>query len=227
MIDRSTSRFPIISTAVVLVAVVTMIALGFWQLGRAYERDELHLKLTERLDLPVVAYPFAQPGDERYRYRKLSAPCDRVVEWQVTGGTDVNEQGGWRHVATCFSQSDSRNFLVDFGVSRSPEFEAQWGGGPVTGYGVYGPDRRGVFERSFGPNVARELMIVSDRAAQGLVASKQPDPQSEENSSWAYMGQWFLFAITALVIYGLVLRQKLRAGTGRKSSSGRPGASPR
>lgn len=222
MNDSSTRRIPIISTVVVLAAVITMIALGFWQLGRAYERDELQITLKQRLDLPVAAYPFTQPSDGRYRYRKLSAACDRVDGWQVTGGTDENEQGGWRHIANCFSAANSRNFLVDFGVSRSPQFSAEWEGGVVTGFGVYEPDRRGAFERSFGTEVPRQLMIISDTPAAGLVASKQPDPMGEENSSWAYMGQWFLFALTALVIYGLVLRQKLGLTTGRRSDPASP-----
>ena len=48
----------------------------------------------------------------------------------------------------------------------------------------------------------------------GLIASRQPDPSEETNSSWSYTGQWFLFALTALVIYALALRKRWReAGT--------------
>ena len=59
-----------------------------------------------------------------------------------------------------------------------------------------------------------KLMIVAEEAAAGLVPSAQPQPMAaEENSSWAYAGQWFFFALTALVIYGFALRSRL---AGRK-----------
>jgi cytochrome oxidase assembly protein ShyY1 len=56
----------------------------------------------------------------------------------------------------------------------------------------------------------RPLMVVAETPAPGLVASRQPDPREETNSSWAYTGQWFLFALTALVIYVLALRKRWR-----------------
>jgi len=53
-------------------------------------------------------------------------------------------------------------------------------------------------------------MIVARDPVEGLLPSRQPQPSEEENSSWAYAGQWFFFALTALVIYFFAVRSRLR-----------------
>jgi surfeit locus 1 family protein len=48
----------------------------------------------------------------------------------------------------------------------------------------------------------------------GLAPLAPPDPSDLPNNHLAYAGQWFFFALTALVIYVLALRRR------RKSSPG-------
>jgi surfeit locus 1 family protein len=48
----------------------------------------------------------------------------------------------------------------------------------------------------------------------GLSQLALPDPGDLPNNHLAYAGQWFFFALTALVIYGLAIRKKLRGGAG-------------
>jgi surfeit locus 1 family protein len=54
--------------------------------------------------------------------------------------------------------------------------------------------------------------VVADPPLGGLVANAQPDPRSLPNNHLSYAVQWFLFAITALVIYGLALWRRGKSG---------------
>jgi surfeit locus 1 family protein len=51
---------------------------------------------------------------------------------------------------------------------------------------------------------------VADPPLAGLAANARPDPADIPNNHWSYAVQWFLFAGTALVIYALALRKRLR-----------------
>jgi surfeit locus 1 family protein len=44
-----------------------------------------------------------------------------------------------------------------------------------------------------------------------LQPNARPDPNDIPNNHLSYAVQWFLFALTALVIYGLALRKRLAA----------------
>lgn len=186
-----------------------MITLGFWQLGRARERDRLHERLIERLSLPDAEYPYFAPADENFLFRRVAAQCERVEGWQTRAGVSAEGATGWRRIARCRSPFGT-SFLADLGIAAQPAGEVKWAGGVVRGRAVRSPDNRGPFERLFGPAPPRRLMIVAESAAPGLSPSKQPDPAEESNSSWSYMVQWFLFAVTALVIYALALRNRWR-----------------
>ena len=50
---------------------------------------------------------------------------------------------------------------------------------------------------------------VADPPLAGLEANGVPDPSEIPNNHFAYAIQWFLFALTALVIYGLAVRKRL------------------
>ena len=55
MTQRSIPRIPIISTLIVLAAVITMIALGFWQLGRMDEKEALIARYADSGELSEVS----------------------------------------------------------------------------------------------------------------------------------------------------------------------------
>ena len=52
--------------------------------------------------------------------------------------------------------------------------------------------------------------LVADRPQAGLAANGRPDQSEIPNNHFAYAVQWFVFAATALVIYGLALRKRMR-----------------
>lgn len=211
-----TRRIPILATLLVALAVATMIALGFWQIGRAYERDAGKAQMVAHSRLPVTEYPYGDADREDLLFRRLSATCDAVQSWETRGGEGVNGQNGWRHIATCLSRAHGATFQADMGISTAPDAQPAWTGGPVVGHAVHAPDTRGIVDSALRKKVARPLMIVAETPAPGLAPSKQPDPTQEANSSWSYAGQWFLFAITALVIYALALRRRWRERGGRE-----------
>jgi surfeit locus 1 family protein len=206
-------RVPVIPTIVVAAAIATMVALGFWQLGRGAERDQLKRAMIERPEMPVMDYPFDNPRNESYLYRKLRANCDEIFELNVVGGRDASGRTGWRQIASCLSPS-GQTFQSQIGVASKPDTVADWAGGSVEGIAVLAPDRRGFWERLAFTPPQRPLMIVADEPKAGLLPSQRPDPADYENTSWGYAGQWFFFALTALVIYILALKKSV-TGTRR------------
>ena len=53
-------------------------------------------------------------------------------------------------------------------------------------------------------------VIVADPPLAGLQPNARPDPRNLPNNHFSYAVQWFLFAGTAVVIYGLALRKRLK-----------------
>lgn len=203
-------RLPIIPTIVVALAVGIMIALGFWQLDRARQKDAAMDSWQANMHLPVTAYPMQNATDERYRFRRLSANCLRVVDWKIIGGRSVDGQSGWKHVAYCSTGAEGPGLVVDMGVSKRPDVSVNWEGGLVTGYATLEPDNSGMMDRMMGRSSSLRLMIVADTPAPSLAASASPDPASVPNNHRSYMVQWFLFAGIATIIYGLALRKRER-----------------
>ena len=55
--------------------------------------------------------------------------------------------------------------------------------------------------------------VVADPPLAGLAAIAAPDPNDLPNNHWSYAIQWFLFALVALVIYGIALRKRLASSS--------------
>jgi len=205
-----TRKVPVIPTLIVAAAIALMIGLGFWQRDRAVQKEAALAVWRGNVDLPPTAYPAQNPSDEALLFRRLSANCLRVVEWQTIGGKSRDGQPGWRHIAACATGAEGPGFLVDVGVSQQPNLKVAWSGGPVRGVATHEPDKQPWIERLAGHSPPLRLMIVAEEAAPGLVPSSPPDPASVPNNHRAYMVQWFLFAATAAIIYALALRRRWR-----------------
>ena len=85
-------RFPLLPTLLVAAAVATMIALGFWQLRRAGEKDALRAQYERNMALPPIALPMTATSDETLLYRRAAAFCLEVTEWRRTGGKAASVQ---------------------------------------------------------------------------------------------------------------------------------------
>lgn len=188
-----TRRVPIFATIIVVAAVATMIGLGVWQLGRKAEKEALIARYETALgDSAVVPWP--KPADyARDMFRRTTIDCLAVRGIDPISGKSASGRSGWVHVARC-DHAGGGVADVTIGWSRSPE-SPRWTGGPVTGrIASYGD----------------AIRLVAETPQAGLEPLAKPDPGDLPNNHLAYAGQWFFFALTALVIYVLALRRRGR-----------------
>ncbi len=195
-------RLPLLPTLIVLAAIALMIRLGFWQIDRLHEKEAM-----------VARYAAAQANTNSagnlsrispladVSYRRSQADCVAVNEWQAIAGRNSRGESGIVHIARCDFEravhnhgTVTRQVDVAVGWSRSPRPPA-WRGGQVSGTIVTSNNG---------------FRIVADPPLAGLEPNARPDPNDLPNNHLAYAVQWFLFAATALVIYFLALRKRLR-----------------
>ncbi len=202
-----TRRVPIIATIIVLAAVATMIALGVWQLGRKAEKEALIARYEAALDDPQPT--FGSPNATENAFRRIETYCAGTTMTQPVSGRAPNGSNGWSHVVLCEIggpdptrplDEQAPDFVIEtgrvmLGWSRAPEPIA-WRGGMITGTIVPNRDGGGT--------------IVADPPLAGLQPMAKPDPGDLPNNHLAYAGQWFFFALTALVIYVLAIRRRQR-----------------
>lgn len=183
-------HIPIIATILVLAAVAAMVALGFWQLGRADEKEELLARYEAAVAADAEAtFPIEGDGREVW-FRPSSVDCREVLSIETVAGTADNGQKGWAQRASCAVNNDTA-VLVDLGFSRLID-PPQWDGGEVTGVIAPGP------------------RLVANPPVADLQPLAKPDPSDLPNNHLAYAWQWFFFALTALLIYGFALRSRIK-----------------
>jgi len=184
-------RLPVLPTVIVLVAVGIMIRLGVWQLDRLEEKEALLERYAAAVSDPrIVEWPAGEDGFESQLYRRARLSCPSVTDRSVIAGKNAMSRAGVAQVVTC-RLADGRTALVALGWSLDPA-ATDWQGGEVVGIIAPGP------------------RLVADPPLAGLEANAQPDPSEIPNNHFAYAVQWFLFAATALVIYALAVRKRLR-----------------
>jgi surfeit locus 1 family protein len=202
-------RFPLVPTLLVAAAVATMIALGFWQLRRADEKEALRARYARNAALPPIALPIGALPDETLLYRRASAFCLEPTSWHLTGGKSASGRTGTRYIAECRTGAEGPGFAADMGVSANPRATPGWRGGEVTGPIVAEPPRASLLQRLRGRSAPPRPMIVAERPAPGLEASAPPSADLP-NNSLSYAFQWFFFAAAAALIYVLAVRRRQR-----------------
>ena len=128
-------------------------------------------------------------------HRHATLDCRRVLGASSVSGRNDRGVSGWAHRVDCELDAEGRAIIV-LGWSNDPAVPS-WRGGRV--YGFVAPS---------GKTGAR---LIASPPQAGLAANAVPDPSDLPNNHLAYAVQWFLFALTALVIYGLALRKRLQA----------------
>ena len=183
-------KLPVIPTIVVVAAAAIMVALGFWQLQRADEKAALLARYAEASgNTQPVAFPYG--GDDETRWFRNSAiDCREVLSMNPVAGSNERGAKGWIVRATCADPASDEPVIVDLGFSRDLP-QVDWQGGEVTG--AVGPGPR----------------LVAIPPVAGLDPQGRPNPADLPNNHLAYAGQWFFFALTALVIFGIAVRSKL------------------
>jgi surfeit locus 1 family protein len=181
-------RIPIIATPVVAAAIATMIWLGFWQLDRLEQKEALLARYAAVLENPQALADF--PADPLANlYRRTTFTCTRVIGWRAIAGRNADDDAGYVQVAECPEGE------VVAGWSTSLAAPA-WQGGSLAG--------------TIAPGGKTGWRVVADPPFPGMEANARPDPSTIPNNHLAYAVQWFLFALTALVIYILALRRRGR-----------------
>lgn len=190
-----TRRVPVVATLVVALAVATMIALGLWQLRRMDEKAAL-LATYARSEGSAsdVAWPTDPADHESALYRRSAVTCRQVRGIDAVAGRSDKGETGWAHIARC-ALAEGGAGDVALGWSREP-VSPDWSGGRVSG--------------SIGP-YGRTIKLVASPAQAGLGQLAAPDPRDVPNNHLSYAVQWFLFALTAMVIYVLALRKRWRS----------------
>lgn len=182
-------RIPLIPTVIVAAAIATMVALGFWQLGRMDEKAALIARAEQSLAMSAeVEYPRDPDALEGVLYRRTTIECVEIEGVTTVAGTSQRGEKGVAQRASC-SLADGTRLRIDLGFSRNPA-PVDWGGGTVRG------------------TIAPGGRIVAAENVAGLELLAPPDPRDLPDNHLAYAGQWFFFALTALVIYVLALRRR-------------------
>ena len=187
---------PIISTIVVLAAAATMVVLGFWQLGRMDEKEQQIAQYAEALESGDLRnFPSGDGGAESQAdlFHPTAFECTDVIAREAISGRSEAGQSGYAQIARCQTARGPAD--VKLGWSASPDF-SDWNGGAVAGLIAPG-----------GRDGAR---VQLSQPVAGLQPLATPDPNDLPNNHLAYAGQWFFFALTALVIYFLALRSRAK-----------------
>ena len=195
---------PIVPTIVVVLAALLMVRLGFWQLGRLHEKEALLARYAANAGAAAVPIQSLWPVREGALYRRVTASCPTVTKWTTEAGRTKAGVVGWRHIALCGTGAEGPGLAVDVGTAQSAT-PPGWSGGVVQGRMTWAPTGQPLIARLFGAKGEESPMIVADTPAPGLEPTAPPDPQAITNNHLSYAIQWFFFAGTALVIYGILL----------------------
>lgn len=193
----SLKRIPVIPTLLVLAAVAVMVRLGFWQIDRMHQKEALLRTYSANLNqqaeaIVLLGSPFIRRDNW---YRRVHFLCRGQGMTEPKAGHNANGESGWAHWASC-SFGDTTAIKVNVGWSASPN-------------PVQFADRE--IDGTIAPDDMVMARVVADTPLAGLQPNARPDPADIPNNHWSYAIQWFLFALTALVIYGIALRKRLAA----------------
>ena len=190
-------RLPLIPTVIVAAAVAVMIALGFWQIGRAHEKEALLARYKAAQALPPISFPTGPVhSDQLPLFRFATGLCLRPVAQRSSAGQNRAGEPGYVLIVDCTTGAEGPGMSVELGWTKNPNAAVNWTGGPVSG--VIAPDRKS------------RMRLVAATAPPGLEPSAPPSIDQIANNHRAYAVQWFLFALIAGVIYVLAVRKRLQ-----------------
>ena len=185
-------QLPVIPTIFVVAAAGVMVWLGFWQLGRAEEKAAMIERYSAAVENNVlVPFPLDGSGEDVW-FRRSSVYCLSRESNNPVAGTSERGEKAWAMRVVCkVPGPDLDEVVVDLGFSRSSETPA-WDNGEVTGIIAPGP------------------RLVAEPPLAGLEPLAKPDPNDLPNNHLAYAGQWFFFALTALIVYWFAVQSRLK-----------------
>ncbi len=227
--------------ALVVLAIVAMVNLGFWQLRRLDERRAFNAAVSSRVDLPPqplddVLLAGADPHDIEWRSVTASGrylPAEQLVVVNRSQGGVAGDL-----VVTPMALDDGRILLVERGLQPLGQTSAAAPAGEVDIVGRLRPSQTrhtgGLSDPATGeltqaqrvdiPRLAPQLpgpvvpMYVELVASTPAEASPAPIPLSlpelTEGPHLSYAVQWFTFSLAVVVGWVLAVRKSLKARRG-------------
>ncbi|WP_419816758.1 SURF1 family protein [Glacieibacterium sp.] len=196
-----------------LIMVVTMVGLGIWQLERRVWKHQLIAQLEAAAHLPPVRpveFFRAMVGEQSVQFRRATIDCrpGRVVPYDMRGGDSKAGEPGFLVLIACrdpaFVHGRGPDLVVAAGWTNRPEAPT-----PL----VVDTEFSGtVIEHAYGKDPKRPFfMLIPDTAIAPLVPARQPTPGDLPDSHLSYAFQWFAFATTLTVIYGIFMWRRLKS----------------
>ena len=204
-------RIPLLSTLVVAIAVAAMIGLGLWQIRRAQWKESLLARYEAAAGAPALHGVPADAPIDTVAFRRTAVDCTIATPALQLGGANAQGRTGFRNIAGC-GLADGRLIMVDLGwgaIDARPRLPGK--GQPVRAAGRLIPDdvlAGRVFVGDSRPHLP--LLIVMESPVAGLEPSVPPSIANIPNNHRGYAVQWFLFALTAAIIYAIALRRRMR-----------------
>lgn len=202
-------RLPLLPTLFTAIAVLTMIGFGFWQLERREWKHRLIAQLEAARTLPPVTpreFFQAMVGEGSVQYRRAVVTCrpGRVEPYDLRGGASATGASGFLVLVSC--RPPGR-------YAKGPDIVVVAGFSPRASVPPLMIDTEfegTIIQRPYDDEPGRPaFMLIPTKAVAPLVPSRVPVPGDLPDSHLNYAFQWFAFATTLAVIYGLWLRRYL------------------
>jgi len=197
-------RLPLIPTIVVAAAVLTMIALGLWQLRRAEWKEALLAQYAAAATMPAVDLDPLLDGTgplPPLAFRRALVTCHAEnVGPEVRAGRSAADAPGQAYLIPCRPGAAglAGRLRINAGWANRPDAARRLSlDGIVAG-------RLGAVEAD-GP-----IVLTAATAVPPLAPSAPASIESIPNNHRFYAWQWFFFAVAAAVIYVLALRGRRR-----------------
>ena len=226
----------LLSHLFVVVLLVTMVSLGFWQLRRLDEKRDRNALVEARADQPVAPVgELLDPGDDdatvdgvRYRSVTATGTYDDTATVAVRNRTQDGFTGAWLVTPLRLESGERVGVIRGFvGLeSDGSVVDAPAPGGEVTVTGLVA-DPDGLDGTA--PHDIAPLLDTGDGILPALVRADEsdppepnaadptrpepasilpvPPPELSEGPHLGYAVQWFIFSAIAIVGYPLVLRR--------------------
>jgi len=202
-------HWPLFPTLLVVGAIITMIALGFWQLRRAEQKQAAIAELRENPLKPAISYPELGPVSAGAMFRRSSVNCLSVESWKAEAGRAADNDIGFRYVAHCRTGAEGPGALVALGVGDRPDLTIRWDGGEVAGWITRETDHSTMIEKALGrAPVLLPMLLAEQPPVEQLKPMAPPTADNVTDNHIAYAVQWFFFAAVAAIIYVLALRRR-------------------
>lgn len=215
--------FPLAPTLTVVVLLAVLVSLGLWQIDRMHQKEAMLARYQANSAAAPAPLPLRIERPEDFAFRRVLLACVFEGEARLSPGASPAGKAGQHVYALCREAGRGERVVVDLGwqpmqaaapVVAGLEAHVQGVARPWFGHTMVerlsGSAR--VSPESFGGGAPVAPVFVQAERVAPLAGSVFPEvrpspvrPEAIPNNHRSYAIQWFLFALTLLVIYGVYL----------------------